>query len=180
MSNSSLQDCYLSDNQVKLISVIKNHVKAILVTPSAKQLNSISWMFENHKVLGQISLQECCAALEISVSLIRIRMQYEIYTNRLNLLNTFYCQLPEVLTEEILSHVNMDMMAIKIAKLIWCNPGISKEQLVTQVNLEIDLNLYLEKLSKFMAQQEGKYYLLGRNVTNNQNINWTKCWNFYD
>ena len=94
MSNLNLEDWYLSDNQIKLISVIKHHVKAILVTPGTKQSNSLSWMFDNYEVLGQISLKECCSALEISISLIRIRMQYEIYVNRLNLVNVFNSQLP--------------------------------------------------------------------------------------
>ncbi|MBP9743305.1 MAG: hypothetical protein KBD37_08105 [Burkholderiales bacterium] len=180
MSNLNLEDWYLSDNQIKLISVIKHHVKAILVTPGTKQSNSLSWMFDNYEVLGQISLKECCSALEISISLIRIRMQYEIYVNRLNLVNVFNSQLPEILTEEILVHVNMDINALRVAKLIWCNPGINRKQLHELSYPDIDSNFHLAKLNKFIAIQEDKYYLPGRNVTNIQNINWAKCWSFYD
>lgn len=180
MSDLNLHEFYLSDNQNRLISVIRHHVKAILVTPGAKKLSSLSWMFENHEVLGQISLKECCSALEISMSLIRIRMQYEIYSNQMSFVNLFYSQLPDVLIEEIL--VYHEINTLQIAKLIWCNPGISKDQLlkVCDLDLDIDLNIQLEKLSKFIALHGDKYYLPGRNVASNQNINWTKCWSFYD
>jgi len=180
MSNFSLQDWYLSDSQIKLISVIKHHVKAILVTPGAKQLNSLTWMFENHQILGQVSLQDCCSALEISISLIRIRMQYEIYANNLNLINLFNSQLPEVLSEEILVHVDMDLNALRVAKLIWNNPGVNMEQLIKLTDSDIGLSIHLEKLNKFIAKQENQYYLPGSNISNHQNINWAKCWSFYD
>lgn len=177
MSNQSLYDLDLSENQNKLISVIRYHVKTILVTHGAKRLNSLSWMFENHDVMGQVSLKDCCHALEISISLIRIRMQYEIYSKRLNLINVFYSQLPDVLVEEILVYANLE--SLKIAKLIWCNPGINIKQLYN-ISPNIDLNVHLEKLNKFIVLQDDKYYLPGRNIKDNQNINWAKCWSFYD
>ena len=74
----------------------------------------------------------------------------------------------------------MDLNALRVAKLIWNNPGVNMEQLIKLTDSDIGLSIHLEKLNKFIAKQENQYYLPGRNISNHQNINWAKCWSFYD
>lgn len=160
-----------SSNEYQIISIIRQKLRVAL-SNNKKQYTGLKWFFEVCSSTGDITVKECCSILGIHHHLIQIRLQYELYLHCLSAITPLRGHIPPALEDEILLTCGRDELLQ--ARIIWNSPGIS--QLVIQNKSLID------SLSerRFIVCNSDKLYLTGRNPILNQNINWSKCWSFYD
>lgn len=160
-----------SSNEYQIISIIRQKLSLVL-SNNKKQNAGLKWFFEECSSIGEISVKECCSVLGIHHHLIQIRLQYELYLHCLGVTTTLRGNIPPALEDEILLICGRDELIQ--ARIIWNTPGISQ--------LMIHNNHLIENLSehKFIVCNNDKLYLTGRKPIHHQNINWSKCWSFYD
>ncbi len=161
-----------SSNEYQIISIIRQKLRVVLSSHDKKQHVGLKWFFEESSALGEASVKECCSVLGIHHHLIQIRLQYELYLHNMSAITPLTGHIPLALEDEILLTCGRDELIL--ARIIWNNPGIS--QLVIQ-NKHVIVNL---SERRFIVCNHDKLYLTGRNPILNQNINWSKCWSFYD
>lgn len=161
-----------SNNEYQIISIIRQKIQTILSNNSKKQLAGLKWFFEECNTIGEASIKDCCRVLGIHHHLLQIRLQYELYLHCLCVLTPLRGYIPLALEDEILLTCGRDELVQ--ARIIWNSPGVSQ--------LMIQNKHLIENLSehRFIVCNHDKLYLTGRSPMLNQNINWSKCWSFYD
>lgn len=169
----SLSDDDLNAIELNLVSIIRKHIKLAVIGTEHQKKQSMLWLYEDKYQLGSPSLRECCHVLNLPYELVRIRMQFELYKENVTFSN-LKCDLPIVLSEEIIYHYNKDVAVS--ALYIWQNPGV----VVNEVGPHfINSRVLIERNIVVMNHHE-QLWMTCRNPNLNHNIHWTKCWSFYD
>jgi hypothetical protein len=167
----NIVDTDLNNTELEMVSVVRRHINYVLSGSIKYQKIGINWLFNDlTEGFSKITFQECCTVLALPIELIRIRMQFELYSHSIRW-EKLNCPLPVVIKEEIeyfCSDFTLDL-AIKI----WQTPGINREQIDSSTIQILSENNFL------MINEFRQCWLTCRNPIVNKNINWSKCWSFY-
>lgn len=167
----NIVDANLNNVELEMVSVIRRHIAYILSGGQKQKKNGINWLFNDlTEGISKITLKECCRVLDLPIELVRIRMQFELYSHSISWEN-LNCPLPVVIKEEI-EYFCSDSI-LKTATEIWQMPGIKRE-LLESSNIQV-----MQENNFLMVNQFEQCWLTCRNPIINKNINWSKCWSFY-
>lgn len=172
---SDLHESDLLDNeQLLMVHQIRKNIKnAVHSTYKSPQSRAIGWLYQNEHVPGELTLAECCHVLDFPIELVRIRMQYELYYHQI-CWSDLQSELPKVIVDELEFYIGSS--TIDIAKRIWQNPGIN----IHLINEHAITVIELIKQNLVMVNATQNLWFTCRNPIEYKNLNWAKCWSFYD
>lgn len=174
LKSDLIESDLLNDEQLFMVHLIRKNIRnALCSVYKSPRERALSWIYENYHTPGDLTLIECCHVLDLPVELIRIRMQYELYYNRISQVN-LDCELPKVIIDEL--EYFLGDKSINAARKIWQNPGIN----VKQINEHTTIIIELMKHNLVMMNETQDIWFTCRNPIEYKNLNWAKCWSFYD
>lgn len=165
-------DIVLNNVELQMVNLIQSQIDNVLRGTSKLRGSAIQWIYGATSQIGHVSLEECCTVINLPYELIRIRMQFELFSKSISWVN-LDSPLPIVIKEEIEFYYPE---LFKTSLLVWQNPGIN----LLENNLETELIQKLLINNLAMKNDSNQFWLTCRNPVISKNIHWTGCWRFYD
>lgn len=165
-------DIALSHVELQMVNLIQHQIDNVLRGTSKLRGSAIQWIYGGTPQIGHVSLEECCGVINLPYELIRIRMQFELFSKSISWIN-LDSELPIVIKEEIEFHYPE---LFEVSLLVWQNPGIN----LLEINTDNKLIQKLITNNLAMKNEFNQFWLTCRNPVISKNIHWTGCWRFYD